>query len=61
MARKLAALAIRSWGWKVQVEPKLRETGTVGVEVVEPENSQATEFDPRWPIQVSATDLTRQV
>lgn len=57
-ARNPAARAIRSWGWKVQVEPKPRESGTVGVEVVEPENSQAAEFDPRWPIQVSVTDLT---
>ena len=57
-ARHLAARAIRAWGWNVQVEPRLRENGTVGLEVVEAEQSQATEFDPRWPLQVSVADLT---
>ena len=57
LSRTGAARFIRSWGWKVQVEPKLREPGTLGVEVVEPEHSQATEFDPRWPLKLSEADL----
>ncbi|MBX9582090.1 MAG: hypothetical protein K2X87_17430, partial [Gemmataceae bacterium] len=29
----------------------------VGVEVVAPDRSEATEFDPRWPLRVSEADL----
>ncbi|HUR55977.1 MAG TPA: hypothetical protein VMZ71_17710, partial [Gemmataceae bacterium] len=52
-----AANVIRSWGWKVQSAPRLREAGTVGIELVTPEKSEATEFDPRWPLKVSLADL----
>jgi hypothetical protein len=48
---------IRAWGWRVKVEPALRESGTVGVEIVEPEQSEAGEFDPRWPLKISEADL----
>ena len=54
---KVVSKLIRSWGWKVVAWPRLREAGTVGVEVVPPEQSEATEFDPRWPLKVSVADL----
>jgi hypothetical protein len=55
--RKKAALAIRAWGWRTQVEPTLREPGTVGVALVEAEQSEAAEFDPQWPLKVSEADM----
>ena len=33
------------------------EAGLVGIVVVPPEQSEATEFDPRWPLKVSVHDL----
>ena len=56
-ARKQAARVIRGWGWKVRAEPSPRYPGTVGVELVQPDQSEATEFDPRWPLRVSEADL----
>jgi hypothetical protein len=52
-----AARAIRAWAWNVRTVPALRERGQVGVVIVPQEESEATEFDPRWPLKVSATDL----
>lgn len=57
IARRLAARTIRAWGWRVKVQPALRDVGTIGVEVVPPEKSEATEFDPRWPLKVSVDDV----
>lgn len=57
LARKFAARAIRAWGWRVKVQPALRDPATIGVEVVPPSNSEAAEFDPRWPLKVSVEDL----
>jgi hypothetical protein len=55
-ARKAARVA-KGWGWLVRRAPAPREAGQVAVEVVEPEFSEATEFDPRWPLKVSVADL----
>lgn len=52
-----AVRAIRAWGWKVRKTPVPRESGQVGVVIVPQEQSEATEFDPRWPLKVSAFDL----
>lgn len=51
---RAAALA-RRWGW--YVSRAAREPGQVPIEVVEPAQSEATEFDPRWPLKVSVADL----
>src|SRR6185437_9700478 len=55
--RRMAAEAMRTWGWKVRQQPTLREPGTVGVELVPPVESQAEEFDPQWPLKLSTDDL----
>jgi hypothetical protein len=52
-----AANAILSWGWHVRMSPTRRESGQVGVEIVPQEKSEALEFDPRWPLKLSVTDL----
>jgi hypothetical protein len=52
-----AAKVIQSWGWKVRTAPLPRERGQIGVVIVPREQSEATEFDPRWPIKVSVADL----
>jgi hypothetical protein len=51
------ARLVRAWGWKVHATPRLREQGTVGIELVSQDKSEATEFDPRWPLKVSLADL----
>ncbi|MFO0802068.1 MAG: hypothetical protein U0791_02945 [Gemmataceae bacterium] len=56
-ARRAAAALARKWGWKVQREPTLRDSSAVGITLVPPENSEATEFDPRWPLKLSIADL----
>ena len=33
------------------------DTGAIGIEIVEPEESEAAEFDPVWPLRVSEADL----
>ncbi len=53
---RAAALA-RRWGWTVSRAPTPREPGQVPVEVVLPEQSEAIEFDPHWPLKVSVADL----
>lgn len=55
-ARRAVAVAKR-WGWSVRRAPAPREPGQVGVEIVAPELSEATEFDPLWPLKVSVADL----
>jgi hypothetical protein len=57
IAIRRAALVIRGWGWRVCTAPVPREVGQVGVVVVPPEKSEATEFDPQWPLKVSLADL----
>ena len=58
VARFRAARLVRGWGWNVRLAPAVREPGGIGVELVEPGQSEATEFDPRWPLRVSESDLT---
>jgi hypothetical protein len=56
VAVKRAAKAIQAWSWKVRTAPP-RERGQVGIVIVPQEQSEATEFDPRWPLKVSVADL----
>jgi hypothetical protein len=56
---RAAALA-RGWGWTVRRDPDPRAPGEVPIEIVTPERSEAIEFDPHWPLRVSATDLENQ-
>ena len=53
---RAVALA-RRWGWTVRRAPAPREPGQVPIEVVAAAQSEATEFDPRWPLKVSVADL----
>jgi len=57
VAVRRATLAIRGWGWHVRTAPSARDAGQVGVTVVRPEKSEATEFDPAWPLKVAPADL----
>ena len=52
-----AVLLARQWGWTVRRAPEPREPGQVPIEVVPPAQSEAIEFDPRWPLKVSVADL----
>jgi hypothetical protein len=52
-----AAAAARGWGWTVRAAPAEREPGHVPIEVVPAARSEATEFDPQWPLKLSAADL----
>jgi hypothetical protein len=52
-----ARRAARAWGWLVHRVPLPREASHVAIELVAPARSEATEFDPRWPLKVSAADL----
>jgi hypothetical protein len=56
-SRRRAVHVLQSAGWRVYAAPRPRDAGTVGVELVEPVRSEATEFDPRWPLCVSEEDL----
>jgi hypothetical protein len=48
---------IARWGWHTRLAPAARESGDVAVALVPAEQSEATEFDPRWPLKVSLADL----
>lgn len=52
-----AAEVARRWGWSVRTAPAPRAAGQVGTEIVGAELSEATEFDPNWPLKVSVADL----
>ena len=56
-AVRRAAQTARRWGWSVRTAPAPRETGQVGIEVVDAACSEATEFNPHWPVKVSLADL----
>jgi hypothetical protein len=56
-AVRQAARAVRAWGWKARSAPARRQAGHVGIAVVPPGESEAKEFDPRWPLKVSVADL----
>jgi hypothetical protein len=45
------------WGWEVRGGLDPMETGDVGVQLVHPELSEATEFDPVWPLKFAPADL----
>ena len=53
---RVGGLANR-WGWRAVLAPAPRESAYVGIHVVPPELSQATEFEPAWPLAVSFDDL----
>lgn len=55
--RKRAAEAVRGWGWAVRQTPEPAQPGDVRLQLVPPAQSEATEFEPRWPLRVSADDL----
>ncbi len=52
-----AARLLAGWGWRVVTAPAPRRAGHVGVVIVPPELSEATEFNPRWPLRLSLDDL----
>ncbi|MFO0851335.1 MAG: hypothetical protein U0871_22675 [Gemmataceae bacterium] len=54
---KRAAAVIAGWGWTARIAPGKPPAGQVGIELVADADSQATEFDPRWPLKVSLADL----
>lgn len=56
-AIRAAVRLIRSWGWRARSAPARRQSGEVGLVVVPPEESEAAEFDPRWPLKTSTSDL----
>ncbi len=45
------------WGWGVRNGLESAEPGDVGVQLVHPEVSEATEFDPVWPLKFAPADL----
>lgn len=59
-ATQKAMAAVQAWGWDVRLAKAgaRPRTGEVGVLLVPPEQSEATEFDPAWPLKVSVDDLT---
>jgi len=57
VAVRNATQILRAWGYHVRTTPKKREPGQVGIVLVPQEQSEAKEFDPRWPLKVSIEDL----
>ena len=57
LAVRRAAQLVRRWGWRVRTAPAAREPGHVGIELVDPAHSEATEFNPHWPLKASIADL----
>jgi hypothetical protein len=49
--------AFHDRGWRVTVEPMTADAAAVEIEIVQPERSEATEFDPEWPLKVCLADL----
>ncbi|MFO0825418.1 MAG: hypothetical protein U0792_20245 [Gemmataceae bacterium] len=56
-AVRQAARIVKNWGYSVRLGSTPRERGHVGIVIVPPEQSEAKEFDPRWPLKVSIDDL----
>lgn len=50
--------AIRQWCWRVRPAAERGDPADVCVEIVPPERSEATEFEPVWPLKVAVADLT---
>jgi hypothetical protein len=57
LAVRHAVRAIRGWGWRATAAPAPRTRAEVGLAIVPQDQSEAAEFDPRWPLKVSAADL----
>ena len=55
-ARQLAKATIAEWGWSVRLGPT-HEPTDIRIELVAAERSEATEFEPHWPLKVSLADL----
>jgi hypothetical protein len=55
--REQAAAVIRAWGWNCRGLGKPAQRGDIKVALVPAERSEATEFDPRWPLALSLEDL----
>jgi hypothetical protein len=55
--KKRVGELLRGWGWKARFAPAVRRPADVGLEIVPPALSEATEFDPTWPLKVSLADL----
>jgi hypothetical protein len=54
---KKAAEVLAGWGWNVRLGPEKPRPGDVALELVPEDQSEATEFEPRWPLKVSVADL----
>jgi hypothetical protein len=52
-----AAAAVARWGWDVRLAPAASQPGDVTLELVPADRSEATEFEPRWPLKVADDDL----
>ena len=48
---------VTTWGFRVRADDGKPKSTEVGLVLVHPELSEATEFDPRWPLKVSLSDL----
>lgn len=48
---------VSAWGFRVRADDGTPKSTEVGLVLVHPELSEATEFDPRWPLKVSLSDL----
>jgi hypothetical protein len=48
---------IAEWGWKSRITPEKHASGDIRIELVHPEMSEATEFNPVWPLKMCPADL----
>ncbi len=55
--RKQAAEVLTGWGWAIRRASTRPQPGDVALELVSPERSEATEFEPQWPLKLSLADL----
>jgi hypothetical protein len=51
------AAVLRRQGWRVRRAPAASDASQVRVRVVPPEQSEAGEFDPQWPLKLSTADV----
>jgi hypothetical protein len=49
------------WGWYVRTLPQRAEPADVAICLVTPEQSQATEYEPGWPLRVSSADIQSEL
>jgi hypothetical protein len=50
---------VSKWGYRIRADDGRPKATEVGLQLVHPELSEATEFDPRWPLKVSLSDLQK--